>query len=254
VWNYWWDQYEDVESKSGSLLSKRPKLRLIWDPASDSILVANASPSQLAEIERLIKEYDQPQPDDAATERVTKPVKIQYSRASTIVTSLKEVFRDLLSSKDKEFDSKDGQKSGSGSSGVTVLRFGLGGNSDNSTKKTAPVKVGFQGALSLGADDVSNIVLVSAQQEVFELVEMMIKQLDEEAAPKTTVQVHRVMGNIRAESLQKALDEAVGKAWLGNRPEPTGTTAEGQQQGDGDRDRGRDRDRGDRRNRGRDND
>ena len=29
--------------------------------------------------------------------------------------------------------------------------------------------------------------------------------------------------------LQKALDEAVGKAWLGNRPEPTGTNAAGEQ-------------------------
>ena len=106
----WWGDVQDQQAQKGQLLSKRPPLRLIWDPASDTILVANASASQLAEIERLIKEYDQPQPDDAATERVTRPVKIQYSQASTIVTALKEVFRDLLSSKDKEFDSKDGQK------------------------------------------------------------------------------------------------------------------------------------------------
>jgi type II secretory pathway component GspD/PulD (secretin) len=252
VWNYWWDQYESVDSKEGSLLTKRPTLRIIWDPASDTILVANASQSQLAEIDRLIKEYDQPQPDDETTERVTRPVKIQYSRASTIVTALKEVFRDLLSSKDKEFDSKD-QKSGSGGGGITVLRYSLGGGgTDDGSKKSAPVKVGFQGALSLAADDVSNIVLVSAQTEVFKLVEAMIQRLDAEAAPQTTVHVHRLTGNIKAENLQKALDEAVGKAWLGNRPEQTGTSGEQDKKQDGDRDG--DRDRGDRRGRNRDRD
>ena len=47
----------------------------------------------------------------------------------------------------------------------------------------------------------------------------MVRELDEEAAPKTTVHVHHVTGNVSAEALQKAIDKAVGKAWLGNRPE-----------------------------------
>jgi hypothetical protein len=249
----WWGNVQDTGPKDGSMMSKRPPLRLIWDPDSNSILVANASASQLAEIEHLIKEYDQAQPDDAATERVTRPVKVQYSKASVIVTALKEVFRDLLSSKDKEFDKGDGQKTASGSSGVTILRFSSGGGND-SNNRSAPVKVGFQGALSLSADDVSNIVLVSAQKDVFELVNAMIQQLDKEAAPQTTVQVRRVSGNIRPEALQKALDQAVGKAWLGNRPEQTGTGGEEQpQDNDNDRERNRNRD-GRRGNRGNNND
>jgi hypothetical protein len=163
---------------------------------------------------------------------------------------VKEVFRDLLSSKDKEFDSKDpNAKSGSGSSGFTILRFGPS-NSDSNSNKQTPVKVGFQGALSLGADDVSNIVLVSAEKQVFALVEAMINELDEEAAPKTTVQVHRVNGKITAEALQKALQQAVGTAWLGDRPEPTGQNAQAEQKQEGDQNRDRDRDRGDRGNRG----
>lgn len=242
VWNWWWDMYQNVESDQGRLLSKRPTLRLIWDPASNSILVANASAKQLAEIEQLIKEYDQPTPDDSTTERITRPIKIHYSRASTIVAAVKEVYRDLLSSKDKEFDSKE-QKGGTSSGGITVLRYSPFASSDEGTKRSAPVKVGFQGALSLGADDVSNIVLVSAQKEVFDGVEAMIRQLDAEAAPKTTVQVHRLNGNVTAAALQKALDEAVGKAWLGNRPEQTGTSGEDERpQG-----RDRNRDRGDQR-------
>jgi len=242
VWNWWWDMYQNVESDKGRLLSKRPTLRLIWDPASNSILVANASAKQLAEIEQLIKEYDQPTPDDSTTERITRPIKIHYSRASTIVAAVKEVYRDLLSSKDKEFDSKE-QKGGTSSGGITVLRYSPFASSDEGTKKSAPVKVGFQGALSLGADDVSNIVLVSAQKEVFEGVEAMIRQLDAEASPKTAVQVHRLNGNVTAAALKKALDEAVGKAWLGNRPEQTGTSGQDERQ----QDRDRNRDRADRR-------
>ena len=57
----------------------------------------------------------------------------------------------------------------------------------------------------------------------------MVHELDEQAAPKTTVQVHRVHGNVSAEALQKALDKTVGKAWIGSRPEqqPNQTGAEG---------------------------
>lgn len=251
----WWGDVRSSEKKSGSLLSKRPKLRLIWDPPSNSILVANASSRQLTEIEDLIKAYDKPTADDATTERVTQPIKIKYSRASTIVAAVKEVFRDLLSSKDKEFDAaKEGKggSTGSSGSGVTILSYSRNSGSSNDTKRSAPVKVGFQGALSLGADDVSNIVLVSAQREVFEGVVEMIEQLDEESAPRTTVQVHRVAGNVGAESLQKALEKAVGTAWLGNRPEPSGTSAQGQPRSENN---DRDRDRSDRsRRRGRDND
>lgn len=254
----WWGDVRESNKKESSLLSKRPTLRLIWDPASDTILVANASSRQLTEIDRLIKEYDQPAPDDATTERVTQPIKIRYSRASTIATAVKEVYRDLLSSKDKEFDSKDaggkGGSTGSGS-GVTILSYSRNNNTSDGAKKSAPVKVGFQGALSLGADDVSNIVLVSAQKEVFDGVVEMIRQLDEEAAPKTTLKVHRITGNIRAEYLQKALDEAVGKTWLGNRPEQTGAPAQPEQNQDNNRDRDRDRgNRNERRGGDRDND
>ena len=248
----WWGYYQDSEPETQSLLSKRPALRFIWDPASNSILVSNASASQLAEIEQLINEYDRPTPDDDTTERITKPIKIRYSKASTIAAAVKEVYRDLLSSKDKEFDSKE-TKGGSTNSGVTVIRFSPGGNSDDG-KRSAPIKVGFQGALSLGADDTSNIVLVSAQKDVFESVEAMILQLDSEAAPSTTVHVHRVTGGVTAEALQKAIDRAMSQPWIGGRPEQSGTQqVDGRR--DGDRDRNRDRDRGrDRGRRGRDRD
>ncbi len=211
----------DTQPKDkGMQLSKRRKLRIIWDPPSNSILVANASPSQLYEIGQLIKEYDQPASADSTRTRRTGVVKVRYSRASKIATAIKDVYRDLLSSKDKEFDSKERKEQGSSRESVTVIRYGSGGDSgDGEGKKSAPLKVGFEGALSIGADDVSNVLLISAQDEIYEGVVEMAHRLDEEARPHTTVKVHRVSGRIDAKNLQKALSSALGTPWLGDRPE-----------------------------------
>ncbi len=217
----WWGMVQDTGPKDeGMRLSKRRTLRLIWDPPSNSILVANASPSQLYEIERLIKEYDQPASADSTRTRRTGAIKIRYSRASKIAAAVKDVYRDLLSSKDKEFDSKERKEQGSARESVTVIRYSGGGTGDEGgPKKSAPLKVGFEGALSIGADDVSNVLLVSAQDEIFDGVVEMIHRLDEEARPRTTVVVHRVRGMIDPKSLQKALTESLGTPWLGDRPE-----------------------------------
>jgi type II secretory pathway component GspD/PulD (secretin) len=217
----WWGYVQDTGPKDeGMRLSKRRTLRLIWDPPSNSILVANASPSQLYEIEQLIKEYDQPASADSTKTRSTGVIKIRYSRASKIAAAIKDVYRDLLSSKDKEFDKGERKEQGSSRESVTVIRYNSGsGGGEGDPKKTAPLKVGFEGALSIGADDVSNVLLISAQEEIFDGVVQMVHRLDEEARPRTTVQVHRVSGHVDAKKLQKALSGALGTPWLGNRPE-----------------------------------
>ncbi len=96
---YYWE-YRPGESKSpAAQLSKRKRLQLDWDTGSNTILVANASPSQLREIERLIESYDQPTSDDESKSRRTAAIKIKYSRATVVAAALKEVYRDLLSSR-----------------------------------------------------------------------------------------------------------------------------------------------------------
>jgi type II secretory pathway component GspD/PulD (secretin) len=220
-------------------LSKRRKLMITYDKPSNSILVSNASPSQLEEIEQLVETFDKPAPKDSMEIRDTAAVKIRYSRASVIAAAVKEVYRDLLSTRDKEFDRNGDQRQQRASSErVTVINYG--GSSSGDDESRAGIKAGFEGALSIGADDISNVLIVSAQRGIFNDIVRMVKELDEEAAPRTTVQVHRVAGSVTAAALQKALDEAVGKAWLGDRPEQTGGSGD---RGRGDRDRDRDRDR-----------
>jgi hypothetical protein len=215
------------EEKTGPTLSKRKKLMLTWDPQSNSILAANASASQLAEIQQLIAEFDQPAAKDNVEKRRTAPVKIRYSKPTVIAAALKEVYRDLLSAKDKEFDRGDQKEKKGNGERVTIIDYAptMGDSGDG---KPSQLKVGFEGALSLGADDVSGVLIVSAQSAIFDNIVTMVQELDEQAAPKTTVQVYQTHGIVRADALQKALEKAVGKAWLGNRPEqqPNQTGAE----------------------------
>jgi type II secretory pathway component GspD/PulD (secretin) len=256
---YWGFRPSTGQDKGGTGLSKRKKLMLSWDTPSNTILVANASPSQMKEIEQLIAEYDQPAPEDSVRTRRTAWIKVKYSKASAIADSIKQVYRDLLSSKDKEFDrGGDERQRGQSQERVTVFRYG-GSDSDGAGKRPTPMKVGFEGALSIGADDVSNMILVSVQEELYPSVVAMIKALDEEAAPTTTVQVHRVTGSVTAEALQKAIDQAMSKPWPGGRPEQqAGQGGRGRGEG-GDRRRGdgdgrRDRRRGDGNNNNNNND
>ncbi len=240
--SWYWGRGSSSNQSSSIGLSKRRKLMITYDVPSNSILVANASPSQLVEIEQLIEEFDRPARSDSVEIRETAAIKIHYSRPSVIATAVKEVYRDLLSSRDKEFAQGNQREQRTSAERMTVINYP--GSSSGGDDRPSPVKVGFDGALSLGADDVSGVLIVSAQRGIFNDIVRLVQELDAEAAPKTTVQVHRVNGNVTAAALQKALDEAVGKSWLGSRPEQTGTAAADEQQRDGDRDRNRDRRRG----------
>jgi type II secretory pathway component GspD/PulD (secretin) len=226
-WYFGFDSRSSEETPLG--LSRRRKLRIIYDTPSNSILVAGASQSQLQEIRQLIAEYDRPVTVDSIKARRTEAIKIRYSRAKTIADALKEVYRDLLSSKDKEFDANDKKSGGTTRETTTIIRYGSS-SAGGGNKKTPPVKVGFEGALSIGIDEIANMLIISAQEEIFESVVEMVHRLDQEAKPKTTVAVHRINGGVRADALQKALSEALGTPWPGGRPEKEEQPAEGDQE------------------------
>ena len=192
------------EDKTGPALSKRKKLMLTWDPQSNSILAANGSASQMAELQQLVDEFDKPANSDSVEKRKTAPVKIRFSKPTVIAAAVKEVYRDLLSAKDKEFDRGDQKEKKGASERVTIIDYApsMGDSGDG---KPSQLKVGFEGALSLGADDVSGVLIVSAQTAIFDNIVTMVHELDEQAAPKTTVQVYQTHGNVRADALQKAL-------------------------------------------------
>ena len=180
---------------------------------------------------QMIKEFDKAPRSDSVEKRTTRPIKIRYSKPTVIAAAIKDVYRDLLSTRDKEFERNEQKDKKSSTERMTVINYGGGGSSgQEDSDRGSAVKVGFEGALSLGADDVSGVLIVSCQQAIFDDIERMVHELDNQAAPKTTIQVYQTHGIVKAEALQKALKQSVGTAWLGNRPEqqPNQTGAEGE--------------------------
>jgi hypothetical protein len=179
--------------------------------------------------------YDQAAPEDAVRKRHTEIVQVKYSRANDIASALKEVYRDLLSSKDKEFQNNN-REGDRGGGGPRPIFYSLGGGGSDKSK-AAPVKMSFEGALSVGVDSVSNTLIISAEEAIFDNVKEIITQLDERAKPDTVVQVHQLTGSISAEGLQKALTSAIAKPWQGGKPEEGGGGNNGGGGGGGDNNR-----------------
>jgi type II secretory pathway component GspD/PulD (secretin) len=219
-----WGEYMGKKQRdTGPIsLSKRPLLRFIYDIDTNTIVAQNANADQLRTIQQLIDIYDRPVDEDSVMSRRTEAIEIRYSKAADIANAVKEVYRDLLSSKDKEFQGKEGQGK---SRSETYYRFYGSGPSDDK-KKPSAVKVAFEGALSIGVDELSNTLIISAQDDVWLDVHNLILSLDQAALPKTVVQVHEVRGAVKPTDLQKALASALGTPWIGGKPQQA-TSANG---------------------------
>ena len=203
----WWGRMRGVNEEDEPVrLSRRRPLRFLADDWSSTILVANATAPQLAEIERLIERWDRQPIDDRVLARRTATVKIEYSKASTIVAAVKEVYRDMLSKRDKEFDTAEQKARANTKDYLTTIRFK---DPDGSGRATDPTFIGFDGVLSLGADDTANVVIVSASEEIFDSVVATVRALDDEARPKTAVQVRQLSGGVASAELRRALVEAL---------------------------------------------
>ena len=213
-----WGYYQGgrTSDTGPTTLSKPRLLRFIHDIDTNTIVVQNASSNQLRVIEELIKIYDRPMKEESVSSRHTEAIKIKYSKAADIAVALKEVFRDLLSSKDKEFQGKGQQQS---RSSTTYYRLFGGFNNDKEQKKPSAVKIAFEGALSIGVDELSNTLIISTQEEVWENVRQIVERLDEAARPDTVVQVHEVSTLISPAELQRALSKALGEPWPGGKPQ-----------------------------------
>jgi type II secretory pathway component GspD/PulD (secretin) len=203
---WWYDESSQNDSQDDRRLSKRRKLTFISDADSNTILVEGASAEQLKTIDELIQVYDQPPPSDTQSVRKTEVIRLKYSKAKAVAETVKDVYRDLLSANDKALTGNNQGRNG----GRTVV-FNYG-DSDNGEPKTPK----FKGLLSIGTDDISNSLTVSAPAYLFEHVTKLIKQLDDAAAPDYTVQMVRVRG--MSPSHLKELVDAVYLQKSGEKP------------------------------------
>jgi type II secretory pathway component GspD/PulD (secretin) len=197
---YFYDYYGggNNNNKDDKLrLSQRRPLKFVWDSGSNSILVQNATPEQLTLISELIEFYDQSEPADSQSVRKQEIVQIKYSRASSIAETVKDVYRDLLSANDKAL--ANGKDKSTPERSYTYVYDSSGSDEE----RKAP---SFKGMLSLGVDDLSNTLIVSAPAYFITDVLEVIDSLDQAAEPTTeTMEVISLGEGVSATELQKTL-------------------------------------------------
>ena len=218
---YWGDDDDDEETEPAGL-GKASKMKFVDDIDTNTLVVSGASGSQLRTIRELIALWDVPEPVNKRKTRFTKLVRVRYGQAEAIAETVKEAYRDLLSSNDKTFQKNRGGGGGGGrgdgDDGPEKSRRGSGSSLESGDQDGGGTDFSFKGKLSLGIDPVGNTLLVSAEGEsLLELIVDMIDQLDEAAQPAGQVEVLQVSGSIDGEELQRAM-EAFGGTASGAKP------------------------------------
>lgn len=209
-WDPWYGGWRNDQSSdtSGRRLSKRRPLKFIVDVDSNSILVTGADQAQLKLIEDLISLYDVPESKDPQATRLTKVYTVRYSKSRIIAEAVKDVYRDLLSTNDPAMQNQNNQKNEKTSERSFTYIYNTGGNDEK--KPEAPVR--FKGALSLGIDELSNTLIVSAGEGLLLSVMDTIRELDEAARPATPrMQVIQLNRNIDVGEVQKRLTKLTVK-------------------------------------------
>ncbi|WP_235034454.1 secretin N-terminal domain-containing protein [Roseiconus lacunae] len=222
------------DDKGPAGLGKENKLRFVYDPDTNTIVVSGATSSQLKTISELIKLWDVAEPVNKRRMRYTKLVKVEYGSAASIAETVKEAYRDLLSSNDKTFN-KGGNAGGGNQPGAAGpskssgrdRQSGSGLIDSENGRDGGDVDFSFKGKLSMGVDEVGNTLLVSAEGEpLLELVIQMINQLDMAAKPAGDMQIISVSGKTSNDAIEKVLEAFSGRARQGaqanapNQPSP----------------------------------
>lgn len=188
IFDPWWSLSETSDRDRKGRLSQRRPIKFVADTDTNSIVVQNADSRQLAEIKQIIDFYDQPPPTDGQSIRVTEIFPLRWAKASQVATAIKDVYRDLLSPNENQRPGERG-----------IVFFFPDSFSDTRTPR-------FKGLLSVGVDETSNCLVVSAPVYLMNDLRELITQLDRNAEPNsTTVEVVRLKNGVSAEYLRRGL-------------------------------------------------
>lgn len=198
---WFWDYSQEEKKEDPLRLSQRKKLKFLADSDTNTIVVQNATADQLVTVRELIELYDKPEPVTEEKTRLNATYAVRFSRATAIAESVKEVFRDLLSSNDKSLQSP---QQGGGDREKTPDRY----SSSLLTRSGSS----FNGKLSIGVDDISNTLLISAEGEpLMNLVMDMVKRIDEAAKPVSTVRVVNLRTGVGGDKIRDLLQQLLEK-------------------------------------------
>jgi len=185
--SFWYGYRPQTNEKTRSSLSKRRPLSFVPDPVTNTILVQGADANQLAEIESLIEIYDQRETPDSNSVRRTQLVALKYAKAVEVSEIVKDVYRDLLSPNDKALlknnpqQPQQQQQQRDGGFYSAIFSY-----LSEDTEKAQNIPR-FKGMLSVGIDERSNSLAISAPQILLDDVLEMIDKLDLAAKPTRPV-------------------------------------------------------------------
>lgn len=201
---YYFDDPPPKEPKEMGRLSKRPPLKFIPDPVTNSLLVQGADDRQLAEIRSLIEYYDHLEEPNSESVRQTEFITFKYAKARDVSEVIKEVFRDLLSPNDKALTQYNQQKAQQEQQNRPLFSY-LDSDllSDKGTDENLPK---FKGLISMGVDQRSNSLFISAPGRLLKSIKAMAQRLDDAAQPQEPVtRVVRMSGAISDPLVKEAL-------------------------------------------------
>ena len=200
-----WMQFEygtgDSSDKGAGRLSKRRALKIVSEYDTNSILVQGADASQLKTIRELIEFYDKPEPPDAQSVHQTEKFILQWSKAESVADTIKDLYRDLLSPKDRALANQQQEQQRR----PYIFLFDESSGEGESQKRPR-----FQGLLSIGVDKVSNTLVVSAPPYLMKDVSKLIKELDEAAQPVEAVSVVKIGPGVSSQSIEAAVSKLLG--------------------------------------------
>ena len=172
--------------------------KFIVDSDTNSILAVGANDEQLKAIEELIEVYDTAEAQEPHPTRVTKLVPVKYGQVKQIAETVKDVYRDLLSSD----STSSNQRRRWFDPTYTVAYSG----------KEGETLVKYRGQLSISSDETSSSVVISAPEGLIDSVESTIKALDEASlAARPRVQVVRINRGVDPNEVQRKLMQAINK-------------------------------------------
>ena len=204
----WYGGIINQKDNSPSRLSKRRPLKIISDEDTSTILVQGASPTQLEIIADMIEIYDQPTSSDPQALRTMKFFHLKYTKADVIAETIKQVYRDLLSTNDPALKDPNGDKeSRPQQQGTTISYTYNRGNTDGGEERQEPSRIQYDGLISVGVDPYSNTLIVSAIEGMMPDIELIVQTLDEASKPSGNFSVVQIDSSINTALIQARLQK-----------------------------------------------
>ena len=187
-------------------------------------LIVQANPEDIETVEGLLKVIDKESSEtDVQTKRKPRLIPVIYTSAENIAAVIKEVYADRISGG----SSRSGQSSRQPSPEdfMRALRGGGRGSSGGSSR--GGQAKGSAPTMTVGVDAQSNSIVVSANDQLFEEVEDLVRTIDQAGTQTNDTTVVRTLKFSNPAMIQKALTSILGDSVQTSTTSSTGSSRTG---------------------------